>query len=111
MRRSWILHPFWIALFPAASLLARNVGQLPPSEAARAALVCLTLSAIALLIARVALKDWHAAAVVASLSLLLFFSYGHTYNQIKGRQLAGLTGGRHRFLAALWAGLLLGGAA
>jgi hypothetical protein len=111
VRRSWILHPFLIALFPAASLLARNVGQLPASEAARAALVCLSLSAIVLLIARVALKDWYAAAVLASLSLLLFFSYGHAYNQIEGRQLAGLTVGRHRFLTALWAALWLGGVA
>jgi len=85
VRRSWILHPFLIALYPAASLLARNLGQLPASEAARAALVCLTLSAIVLLIARVALRDWHAAAVLASLSLLLFFSDGHLYSEIEGR--------------------------
>ncbi len=111
MRRSWILHPFLLSVFPVASLLARNVSQIPTSEAARSAFACLAVAAVVLLVSRVALKDWHAAAALASLALLLFFSYGHIYNEIEGQVLAGLTVGRHRFLAGLWAGMLLAGAA
>jgi hypothetical protein len=110
VRRFWILHPFLIALFPVASLLARNAAHIPAGDGIRAALVSLVLAALVLWIVRIGLQDWHAAAALTSLGLLLFFSYGHVYNQIEGQQLAGAAVGRHRFLATLWAGGLLVGA-
>ena len=111
MRRSWILHPFLLALFPVASLLAGNLGQAAPGDGLRAALASLALAAFVLLIAQAGLKRWPAAAVLTSLALLLFFTYGHVYNQIEGVHLAGQMLGRHRFLIPLWLLLLLGGTA
>ena len=72
-----------------ASLPAGNLGQAAPGDGLRAALASFALAAFVLLIAQSGLKRWPAAAVLASLTLLLFSTCGHVYNQIEGLQLAG----------------------
>jgi hypothetical protein len=54
-------------------------------------------------------RDWRWAALYASLVIVLFFSYGHAYNLVKGVELWNLNVGRHRFLVVLWIGLLIFG--
>jgi len=96
--RTRVLHPFWLAVYPVLALLAYNVGWSPPMDAARAFLVALAGAALLLGITRLIVGDWQRAGLMASLILLLFFSYGHVYGLMK---LAGwgATVGRHRYLA------------
>ena len=54
------------------------------------------------------LHGWNRAALLASLLLILFFSYGHVYYAIKNLSLGDFIADRHRYLVVLWTILGLG---
>ena len=98
-------HPFLVAIFPVLALLAYNVAEIKLSEAARSLIWVFSLAVALLLITRLIVRDWYKAALVASLALILFSSYGHFYNFLEPFSLAGFAIGRHRFLAPLYLAL------
>jgi hypothetical protein len=51
---------------------------------------------------KITLGDWQKGALAASLTLLLFFLYGHIYNALEDFTLFSMSLGRHRFLTPLW---------
>lgn len=93
-----ILHPVLFALFSPISFLAVNIQETHASAAYRS-LILAVLAAFGLLLSfRVIFRSWHKAGVLATLTLVLFFSYGHMYALLKTMSIAGLLVGRHRFL-------------
>ena len=104
-----IWHPFFLILFALLSLLVANYGRISRGSTLRPVLLFFALAGFMLVLGRWILKDWHRAGLIASLSLLLFFSYGHLYGLLEGSSLFGLVIGRHRVLlvvfALLWVGL------
>ena len=96
--RTRVLHPFWLAVYPVMALLAHNVGWSPPTDALRPFLIALVGAALLLGITRWIVGDWLKAGLIASLILLLFFSYGHVYGVMKTAGW-GASVGRHRYLA------------
>ncbi|HLF37990.1 MAG TPA: hypothetical protein VI520_08660 [Anaerolineales bacterium] len=104
------LHPFLLATYPVLALLASNLGQVRPGIANRALIVSILLGGMTVLGFRALLRDWPRAALLASWGLLLFYSYGHVYNELRSVQVMGTVLGRHRFLLSAWALLGLGGA-
>jgi hypothetical protein len=105
--RRGILHPFAFALFPVLTLLAHNLTQVKVLVGMRALLVALVLATVVLLGLRRLLGDWQKAALIASLFLVLFFSYGHVYSTFKQTTVSGFILGRHRLLTPLWGGLFI----
>lgn len=107
--RTLPLHPLLMGAYPVLALLAWNREQAEPAEALRSLVVCLL--GAALLWAAVGLLIWprERAAAICTLILVLFFSYGHVYNSLKGVDMAGFILGRHRYLAPIWLLLLLAG--
>jgi hypothetical protein len=55
------------------------------------------------------LHDTHRAAILTAISLLLFFSYGQVYGELKDVTVGGELLFRHRTLGILWAVLLVAG--
>ncbi|HEY3476420.1 MAG TPA: hypothetical protein VGK56_17530 [Anaerolineales bacterium] len=53
------------------------------------------------------LRDWNRAALVTSILLILFFSYGHVYIALKSINISGFYLFRHRTLIPIWLGLSL----
>ncbi len=103
------LHPLLLALYPPLALLARNLGDVAWADAWRAMAAALVLGVVLVIAGRLVTRDAVRGALWADGMLLLFFSYGHTYNLIEGQTVAGFVVGRHRYLLLLWA--LLGAAA
>jgi hypothetical protein len=102
-----ILHPFLVAIYPTATLLAFNLEEVRPSSALRPLIFSMLVTAALLLLARLLMTSWQKAALVTTLGLILFFSYGHVYNSLEQIQLSGFPLGRHRFLAPAWLGFFL----
>ena len=50
-------------------------------------------------------KDWHRAALLLSIFIFLFFTYGHVYGYLKKIEIAGFVLGRHRQMLPLWVGM------
>jgi hypothetical protein len=97
-----VLHPFLIAVYAVLALYAHNIEELQFTNAVRPLIVSLFAASLLLLALRALLKDWHKAALITSLALILFFSYGHVYNGLRPLLPAGALLIRHRLLAPLW---------
>ena len=100
--KSIAFHPFVLALFPIIALLAENIEQVNYQDSIRALIAALVMTVVQTLILFIIFKNWHKAAGVSSLFLILFFSYGHVYALSKTTTIAGMIIGRHRVLAPLW---------
>ncbi|MDP2696300.1 MAG: hypothetical protein Q8O87_03585 [bacterium] len=77
-----ILHPFLFAIFPILFLFARNIEEVTWGHVYVPVLLSLVLAALLLLLVRIFMRDWLKSGVVASVWLLLIFSYGHIYDVI-----------------------------
>ena len=61
-------------------------------------LIIIPISLIAFFILKLILKDSNKAALIVSIGLVLFFTYGHFYNIIKGFTILDQDIGRHRYI-------------
>src|SRR5687768_14951178 len=103
--RRFQLHPFFFAVYPILALLAVNISQLDLSFSFRPLLLSVFVTGLVLLIFQFLSRDWQRAALLTTLFLILFFSYGHVYNLLKGIQLDSIFLFRHRTLIPIWFGL------
>jgi hypothetical protein len=101
------VHPLIIAISPVISLLAFNIQEVYPEQAIRSLLVSLLLGAMIWIIFLLILRNLSSAAALASITLLLFYSYGHIYNWIEDFTVGPVVIGRHRYLLVLWGFLFL----
>lgn len=99
-------HPVLIALFFPLYLLAANADQWVDLSAAwLPTVVCVAAGTALLAVCGLLFGGWQRGGLVASLLLVLFFSFGHVRIALSG---AGVNGG---MLAAVWVGLALIGLA
>ena len=96
------IHPFLMSAYPVALLLTLNQGEVQPADAVRALVISVILAATIYGLLWLILRRVDMAAALASLYVLLFFSYGHVYELVRGFELGGLLLGRHRFMLLLW---------
>jgi hypothetical protein len=100
--RHYILHPFLFSAYAILSLLAFNIDQILPGEALRSMFIAFAGTILVLLVSRFLLKDWLRASYATTLTIILFFSYGHVYHLLEGVSVGPIVLGRHRFLITLW---------
>ncbi len=101
-------HTLLFASYSPIALLAVNLQEVEPAALARPLLACLALTAAALILARrLSGIDWARAGLVVTIAVLGFFSYGHVYNALKLVELLGEPIGRHRYLAPMFAALVV----
>lgn len=93
-----VFHPLLIGLYPVLALLAVNIIQLDPIYAIRAIVVTLLISILVLILSTLILHDHYKGGLLASLVLLLFFTYGHLYFLVDNKSFFG----HHRVLIPLW---------
>lgn len=72
-------YPIVLSLYPVLALLAANEGQVKVDAGWRALLICVGFAAVLVIVWRLIFRDWKRAAFLATLWMVLFFSYGHTY--------------------------------
>ena len=87
-----------MGVYPVAALVAANLGQVKPSLGFRAGLLSAGMALLLVGGLRLVSRDWHHAAVIGTVGLLLFYSYGHVYNGLRAADGFGVDLGRHRYL-------------
>ena len=97
-----VIHPFLIAAYPVLALLAYNIETIDAIIALRALLLSLAAAGLLFLLFRFLLKSWRKSGLVTSLSLILFFSYGHIYTAARPLNETILPLGRHRLLVPIF---------
>jgi hypothetical protein len=95
-------HPFLISAYFVLALLGLNIEEVKASAAYRSLGLALLAAGLLWGILRLVGRDWDKAAILASVYLTLFFTYGHVYSLLKPINIMGLAVGRHRLLIPLW---------
>jgi hypothetical protein len=112
-KRNWLgrfpLHPFLFAVYPILALLAVNISEVDVSSGWRSLLLSILIAGLLILAFFAIYRDWQRAALLATILLILFYSYGHVYILLKGVEINGFFLFRHRTLIPLWTvlGILL----
>jgi len=95
-----VFHPILIGLYPVLALLSYNIIQLDPVYALRAIIITLLFSILVFALSMLITRERHKAGLLASLTLLLFLTYGHVYNLLENKSYLG----HHRFMIVIWLG-------
>jgi hypothetical protein len=98
-------HPLFFAAYPVLALVGININEVEPTVLWRPLLLLLLSTIVLLALLRLFSRDWHPAALLLSILIVLFFTYGHVYAYLKKIEFAGVILGRHRQLLPLWAGM------
>lgn len=96
------LHPLFFAIYPVLALLGVNINEVEPNVVWRPLIITLLATAILLVLFGFLSRDWHRAALLLSIFIFLFFTYGHAYAYLKKIEIAGFILGRHRQMLPLW---------
>jgi hypothetical protein len=91
------VHPFLFGVYPILALYAANIDQVRAEVVLRPLIYALLAASLLLLLSSRLVRDMPRAALLSTLALVLFFSYGHVYSLLKGEGI-----GRHRFLLPVW---------
>jgi len=104
----FLFHPLAFSISPILSLLGENYGELDPKLAMRSFIVVSVAIVLILGSVLLLLRDINKAAAIASISSILFFSYGHVYATLETVHAMGIQLGRHRHLLPVYGLLWLG---
>ena len=100
--------PAVIALYAPLALLASNVLEVRPSVAERSIVASLVMGLAATALSYVLYRNREKAIVLASASIVVFFTYGHIYDGLKRLGPVGVLVARHRYLVPVDGLLILG---
>lgn len=98
-------HPLLFATYPILALLAFNITGVDISSGGRALWLSVVTAGLLILAFYAIFHDWKRAALLSTIILILFYSYGHVYILLKGVNIDGFYLFRHRTLVPLWIGL------
>ena len=112
MKQFLIIHPFLFAIFPVLFLFAYNIDEVPATDLILPLLATIIGTLIFFLLLRLIIKNSNKAAIVTSILLILFFSYGHVRDAISSLGINGFDIGQvhisNQFiLAPLWLALFI----
>src|SRR5512134_1457795 len=78
------VHSLLFAIYPVIALLAFNTTEVEFSSGLRPLFLSLLVAAVLMLVFYWIYRDWRRAALITTLLLILFYSYGHSYILLKG---------------------------
>ncbi len=107
LAKRWVTHPVLFAAVPIVSLAAHNAQEISPLAGTRALLILVVGTLLALLVLQRWIGDKQRCAMLCSLFILLFFSYGHVYYGLVTQSSFNLFSrlgliGNHWLLGSVW---------
>lgn len=102
LRANFALYPFLFGLYPVLALIAHNANEMDFSSGLRALVGSLLFTLILYAITLLLIRDPSKAALITSVFILLFYSYGHINLLARDWTLLDLNLGRHRALLPIY---------
>ncbi len=103
-----VLHPIFFALFPVLFLFSHNRGEaLAPVQVLMPLAFSLLAAMLLWGLVNLVWRNRRKSALVVSLAVVLFFSYGHIHNALTGVTVAGLNLWQHRYLLGAYGIIIL----
>lgn len=102
-KRAVPFHPFLLALYPIVFLVSQNLSECSLADAVVPGAISVAGAGAIFLLLRALWKDADKSALVVSIGLLMFFSYGHLYTAyIAGKMIGSHQVGRHLYVLPAW---------
>lgn len=95
-------HAILFALYPVLALYLANIQEIDPYVVWRPMVIGIILAVLLYLLCQIFFKNYVKSALLVTLSLILFFSYGHVFDFIRSLGGTFLEIGRNRYLIPLW---------
>jgi hypothetical protein len=102
LRKSLILFPFLICIYPILALIAHNAAEMNLVDGLRAIIISFALTLVLYLILQIIIKSPIKTALITTLALIFFYSYGHVNFLIRNWTIIDFSLGRHRVLVPLY---------
>jgi len=81
-------YPFLFSAFPVLALFGNNVDETRPEALIRSLVIFLAGALLLFFVFRVLLRNWHRAAFVTSMWMILFSTYGHLISFLQNKEIA-----------------------
>ncbi|MBN2115115.1 MAG: hypothetical protein JW730_01000 [Anaerolineales bacterium] len=98
------LHPFLFALYPILELRNHNITYVDTLALVRPVILSVLLTGLVWIVFRLLFGDWQKSGIITTLAVIAFFTYGQVFIEIESAFGAPI---RHRYLALIYAGILL----
>lgn len=105
----FIFHPVLFGLYAVLALYVFNREETVISAMWLALITSLIVTIVVIAGSLLLFRSWQKAAAAASLTLMLFYAYGHVYNLTQDVKLLGQILGRDRSLIPIWILLFIAG--
>ncbi|MDQ1317280.1 MAG: hypothetical protein QG588_931 [Candidatus Poribacteria bacterium] len=102
MKKTFVIHPFLLAVSPILFLFAHNIYEVSFSEILLPISIVLIFTTLSLLLLKLILKDSKKAGFGLSIFLILFFSFGYIRDAVSGLTIGNILIGRQRYLLLIW---------
>jgi len=102
-----VFYPILFGLYPVLFLMSVNLGEIPLEQSWRAIFVVFLASLVLWALLKLVTKDNQKSALISTVFLISFFSYGHIYNFLGQADVLGGLLGRHRYLFPLAISIIL----
>ena len=106
-RKFWA-HPILLGLYPVLALYVFNRNEIVFQSIQQAVITSFVITTIIVAVFLLIFRSWQRAAIHASFTLLLFFSYGHIFDLVKNINFFGAPIG-HRIFFPFWILLFVAG--
>ncbi len=101
-KNSKIFHPFLIAFFPIIAVYSVNIGLIQLEQFIFPTLLIVGSAFLFFLCLKYVLKNTKKAALIVTLSFIIFFSFGHVYNMLNQVSIGDTDLGSNRILLPIF---------
>ena len=102
---AFIIHPILFSIFPVIFIFSENVHILPVTEILLPLVIMVGITILILFLLKNKIENRNKIALIISLIVIIFFSYGYFYEIINNSQLENSEISRHRYLLMPYFGL------
>ena len=102
---AFIIHPILFSIFPVIFIFSENIHLLPITEIFLPLVIIVGITVLVLFLTKNKIEYRNKVALIISLIIILFFTYGYFYDIINAAQLENSEISRHRYLLMPYFGL------
>ena len=102
---AFIIHPILFSIFPVIFIFSENIHLLPVTEIFLPLVIVVGITVLVLFLSKNKIEYRNKVALIISLIVILFFTYGYFYDIINDAQLENSEISRHRYLLMPYFGL------
>ncbi|HET9915032.1 MAG TPA: hypothetical protein VFQ13_24290 [Anaerolineales bacterium] len=101
-KRTFLFYPILFGVYPVLALYAFNRNEIVVTAIQQAVITSIIVTIVVIGLSLLVFRSWQKAAAHATLTLLLFYTYGHVYDFAQNITVFGKVLGRDRFLIPIW---------